>query len=234
MNDATAQHDPLILEDVLLLHYRPDAGTITGEGVLFYVLGGATLIDLAMQDLIVVGEAGPLGGRTVSAAGEAPPRDPLLIPAWETIREKPRKASTFVASLGTDLRGPVLDRLEERGWVIQEERKLLGLIPNDRLVPGDLSRRTDLVGQIRRVLEDGVEPDARTAALTALLSASGALPVMHREIPWNGTTAKRAFEIQEGSWGASATGAAVARTTAAIAASAAVASVVATSTAVSS
>ena len=33
--------EPLIVEDTLLLLFQPDSGTIAGENILFYVLGGA-------------------------------------------------------------------------------------------------------------------------------------------------------------------------------------------------
>jgi hypothetical protein len=48
------------------------------------------------------------------------------------------------------------------------------------------------------------------------VSASGSLPVLHREIPWSGATATRAAELQREDDAADAAGAAVLRTTTAI------------------
>jgi hypothetical protein len=78
------------------------------------------------------------------------------------------------------------------------------------------------------VLVDGVEPDARTAAVIALLSASGTLPSLHRLIPWSGAVHKRAKRLEQASWGAEAVNTAVLRTLAAVSAGAAGAAVAVT------
>jgi len=83
---------------------------------------------------------------------------------------------------------------------------------------------------VRAVLEDGVEPDARTAALTALLSSSGTLPQLHPAITWSGAVYTRGKELEKGSWGADAVNTAIASTNAAIAASAVAVSVATNST----
>ncbi|MEV4731507.1 GPP34 family phosphoprotein [Saccharopolyspora sp. NPDC049426] len=54
----------------------------------------------------------------------------------------------------------------------------------------------------------------RTAALIAVLSASGVLLTLHPAPKWSCRVAKRAEEIEQGSWGASAVNTAVARTAA--------------------
>lgn len=46
--------DPLLVEDVLLLLFQPDSGSIAGENILFYVLGAAVLGDLALAERLEV------------------------------------------------------------------------------------------------------------------------------------------------------------------------------------
>ncbi len=204
--------EPLLVEDVLLLLFQPDSGTIAGENTLFYVLGGAALGDLAMTARIET-EKRTLGTR-VHGVGDGP-LDPLLTSAWEYAAEKPRGVQTVLAAIGPRLREPVLDRLVERGDLLREEKKVLGFIPSERLSLA-MDRRAGLIGRVRAVLTDGEEPDTRTAAIVALLSASGTLPQFDREISWTGDVYTRAKALERGDWGAAAAGAAVARTIAAV------------------
>ena len=44
--------EPSLVEDVLLLLFQPDSGTIAGENILYYVLGGAAVADLALTCLL--------------------------------------------------------------------------------------------------------------------------------------------------------------------------------------
>ena len=77
-------------------------------------------------------------------------------------------------------------------------------------------RRASLVADVRGALVDGAEPRPPFAALAALLSASGTLPQVDREIPWSSPVITRAKELEQGNWGAEAAADAVARTTTAI------------------
>lgn len=224
MTAPTTPEAPLIAEDLLLLLFDPRSGTIAGENTLFYTLAGAVLTELALDDNVAIDDTPGLTGPRVSAVAGSPPADPLLRDRWEPLVEKPRGTQTFLAEVGPRLREPVLDRLVERGHIVRERRKALGLIPTTALVDGGTPRRAQLVDAVRPVLADGAEPDPRTAVLAALLSASGSLPVLHRDIPWSGAVYTRGKELEQGDWGASAAGEAVTRTTVAVAtASAAVA-----------
>ena len=51
-------NEPLIVEDTLLLLFQPDSGTIAGENILFYVLGGAVLADLSLGGRVEAEEHG--------------------------------------------------------------------------------------------------------------------------------------------------------------------------------
>ncbi|WP_300268489.1 GPP34 family phosphoprotein, partial [Microbacterium sp.] len=61
----------LITEDVMLVLFQPDSGTIAGENTLFYVLAGGVLADLAQRGHATVEEA-RIRGTLVRAAGDPP------------------------------------------------------------------------------------------------------------------------------------------------------------------
>jgi len=218
--------DLLIVEDLLLLLLDDTSGTIAGEGTLYYTLGGAVLVELALR-----GEVAPDDSRTLfngirigAVKGELP-SDPLLREAYEKVAKKPRGVQELLIDIGSSLRGEVLDRLVERGFIRREKKKVLGVFPTTRMPAQRPEYEARLLERVRSVLVDGAEPDARTGALAALLSASGTLPQLHPGIPWSGAVYTRGKELEKGNWGADAVNTAIAGTNAAIAASAAAASV---------
>jgi hypothetical protein len=113
----------------------------------------------------------------------------------------------------------VVDRLVEQGVVRREKHKVLGIFPTTRLPAVDTGHEADLRRRLVRVLQDGEQPDAHTAALIALISASGTLPSLDPNPRWSTPVITRAKELEEGRWGADAVNTAVLRTAAAIAAS---------------
>ena len=135
--------EPTVAEDVLLLLFQPASGTIAGEGTLFYVLGGAVLAELSMRGAVGVEDAGLLG-TVVHTIGETAPEDALLSATWSYLEPKPRGVQTVLAAMGPHLRGPVLDRLVERGDLQRERGRVLGILPTEKLTEGDTGppRRT--------------------------------------------------------------------------------------------
>lgn len=214
-DDPTRTGEPMLAEDLLLLLFQPGSGTIAGEGTLYYVLAGAVLADLALGDHVQT-LRGRTGSLLVGAAGERPPVDPLLRTSWEYVADKPRGVQTVLAATGPSLRQPILDRLVERGDLRRRTRKTLGLFTTTAIEDGDSGRRARLLGEVRAVLVDRVEPTPRTAALAALLYGSGTLPQLDPEIPWTSPVIGRAEELKDGSWGAAASAEAVTRTVTAV------------------
>lgn len=225
--------DMLVVEDLMLLMMDDETGVPAGAGTLFYVLGGAVLVDLALTGRATVADEGSWRkDLTVAAAGEGPV-DPLLQPAYDRIAEKPRGVQGLLAAVGPALQKPVTERLLERGEIREEQRKVLGLFRTTRHPDAGTGHEAGVRERIRAVLEDGAEPDARTAALIALLSASGTLSYLRPPVArWSSAVATRAQELEQGSWGATAVASAVQRTVAAITASTVVATttVITTST----
>lgn len=221
------RNETLIVEDLLLLMLDDETGTPAGAGTLPYTLGGAVLVELALLGRVETEDG--RGGK-VRAAGDGPLGDPLLQSAFDKVAERPRAVQTLLLEIGGGLWGPLVDRLVERGLIRREKKRVLGVFRMNTLPAEDLEHEAALRRDIRAVLEDGTEPDTRTAAVIALLSSSGTLPMLRPPLPWSGTTQQRAKELEKGNWGARAVSTAVTRTAVAIAASSvAVAVTVATS-----
>ncbi|MEU4406461.1 GPP34 family phosphoprotein [Streptosporangium sp. NPDC023963] len=208
---------PTLAEDLLLLLFQPNSGlrsgtgTIAGENTLFYTLAGAVLADLGLGDHVRT-DSGWGGTTRVEAVEDHPPSDDILRFTWDYLSEKPRGVQTVLAAVGPTMRGPLLDRLVERGDIRRASRRTLGLFDVKVLEDGGSGRRSRLLEDVRDVLVEGVEPRPRVAALAALLSGSGTLPQFHPEIPWTSSVITRAKELEQGSWGAGAAAEAVART----------------------
>ncbi|WP_062071124.1 GOLPH3/VPS74 family protein [Demequina sediminicola] len=220
---------PTIAADLMLLLFNPRHGTIAGEGSLHYPLGGAVLAELALDDHVEIEPGGTFTAGKVAAVGSGP-ADPLLREAWEHIEKKPLSAQSFLTAAGPKLRDPVLDRIVARGDIIRTERKIWRIFPSTRLTDGGTARRPELVAQMESVLVHGIEPAPRTAILGALLSASGQLHSLHRDIPWSGSVAKRGKELEKGEWAAEGVSKAVSSAAMAVASSVVLTSAVVVST----
>jgi hypothetical protein len=186
--------EPTLAEDLLLLLFQPSSGTIAGENTLFYALGGAVLADLALHGHVTIPQA---SGGKLETTSEPSPTEASLRSAWDYIDEKPRRVQTVLAAIGPALRGPLLERLVERGDLERVHRKTLLVFTTIALTEGSNGRRAELLAAVRDALVDGVEPTARVAALTALISGSRTLPQFHQEIPWNSEVIARAKEFEQ-------------------------------------
>ncbi|MGW6441613.1 GOLPH3/VPS74 family protein [Lentzea sp. NPDC055074] len=215
----------LIVEDLALLLMDDESGTPAAAGTLYYTIGGAVLVELALQGQV------ELRDKKVFTAGDAP-EDPLLRAGYDKVAEKARSVDSVLARIGADTWSKVVDRLVERGLIAREKKRVLGLFRVTTLPATDTAHEEEVRQRIRAVLVDGETPDARTAALTALLSASGALPALRPKLAWSGEVSRRAKELERGNWGAEAVSAAVTRTAAAIAASTAAVTVAVVTTTV--
>jgi Golgi phosphoprotein 3 (GPP34) len=221
------RNQTLLVEDLLLLMLDDETGTPAGAGTLQYTLGGAVLAELALLGRVETGSGG-LNGPKVHAVGDGPLGDPLLQAAYDKVAERPRGVQTILILIGSRLWEPLVDRLVERGLIGREKKRVLGVFRMNTLPAKDMEHEAELRRKIRAVLEDGAEPDTRTAAMIALLSSSGTLTMLRPPLPWSGKIHNRAKALERGNWGAQAVSTAVSRTAAAIAASSAAVVVAAT------
>jgi hypothetical protein len=153
--------------------------------------------------------------------GNDPIPHPVLRLAHGRVAQRPRRVQKLLVRIGGGLWIPLADLLVERGLIRRERSR--SLFPKSRFPAADTRRKTGLRQKIRAVLEDGESPDARTAAMIALISASGTLPNLHPTPTGSSQVHTRAKELETGHWGTDAVNTAVTRTAAAIAASSAAA-----------
>jgi len=208
----------LIAEDLLLLLLDDQSGKLETTSVE-PVLGGAVLIELAMNGLLDVRESDGMWARSKVhvVSGSPRPQDRVLEDALQQIGEKERTAQDLVGRLGKGLRDTLLDRLKGRGIVRLQEDRVLGLFPRKRWPAVDSSHEDAVRRDLTAALVQGLEPDQRTAALISLLSA---IDRAHKSVDLAGLSRrevrKRAKAIAEGAWAAKAVRDAVAAAQAAM------------------
>ena len=210
----------LIAEDLLLLLLDDAKGTVSAWGNTDAVLGGAVLAELAVTGLVTVDEHRSIWRTDKVHAAEGAPADldPLLAEALTTIAEKDRRASTLVDKLGKGLANRLATRLADRGVLERRDGKLLGLFPRVTWPAADTSHETELRRTVTACLVDGAQPDERTGALIALLTA---IDKAHSAVAPDTTARKQDLEqkakaIAEGQWAAKAVKDAVDAATAAV------------------
>ena len=207
----------LLAEDLLLLLLDDEKGTVSSTSYSQTVLGGALLLELALDGVVEVRQQGTRHHAKVHPTGSPVRDEPLLVEALATIGDKPRTAQDLVDRLGKGLAGRLGDSLAQRGIVERREQKVLGLFPRTVWPMIDSAHEEGVRRRLSDVLVRGLMPDQRTAALVALLHAVGRA---HKVVPLEGvpagTVKARAKEISEGAWAARAVQDAIVATTAAI------------------
>lgn len=207
----------LIAEDLLLLLLDDDNGKLTLTSYPQTVLGGALLIELAITRSVEVEEKTSVWrSAKVRPAGGAP-ADPVLRAAYDVVAAKPRTAQELVDRLGKGAKEQLAARLSDRGILERHDDRVLGLFPRTRWPAADSSHEREVRQRLDAVLVQGVDPDDRTGALVALLSAIDKphKVVDHRGVP-AGQIRKRAKQVAEGDWAAKAVRDAIAASTAAV------------------
>lgn len=206
---------PILAEDLLLALFQPDSGTVAGESTLHYVLAGAVLADLALNESVTTTTT-RTGSVGVEAVEGRAPSDAILRATWDYVSDARGGVQTILAAIGPTLRQPLLERLIARGDIREKSRKAFGLFNTTVLEDGGNGRRASLVGDVREALVDGAEPTSRIAVLAALIWGSGVLHQFDPEIPWTSAVIARAQELERGNWSAEGATQAVARATAAM------------------
>ena len=172
-NPASLGDMTLLAEDLLLLLLDDEKGTISSTSYPQTVLGGALLLELALDGVVEVRKEGTWHQAKVHPTGVPVRDEPLLVEALATIGEKPRTAQDLVNRLGKGLAGRLGDSLAGRGIVERREQKVLGLFPRTLWPTVDSAHEEEVRRRLSDVLVRGLTPDQRTAALVALLHAVG-------------------------------------------------------------
>ncbi|GAA1476238.1 hypothetical protein GCM10009623_06840 [Nocardioides aestuarii] len=222
--------DLLIAEDLLLLLLDDEKGTMPAATQHQPLLGGALLIELALDGLVEVGEKHRLWRTTpVHATAGVEPSDPELRAAVRVVAAKQRNAQDLVNRIGKGARERLLGRLVARGILEQREGRFLGLFPHTTWPAADVAHERQVRQRLHDILVTGLEPDPRSASLVALLHAVGQV---HKQVGAPGVPAgdvrRRAKAISEGAWAADAVRDAVQASQAAMTAAVAAATTAAT------
>ena len=208
----------LIAEDLLLLLLDDQSGK-PNTGHLDLALGGAVLVDLALDGLVEAASHGSLlGAAKLRRAPGAMAGDRILAGALAAVAEN-KPAQKLVVKVGKGLLDPLAERQRRRGVLDRREEKVLGLVTRTRWPSRDPSRKEAIRRGLVVILVQGGRADARSAALIGLLLAVHRL---HRTVSHPDASArsvkKRAKEVAEESWASPTIKDAVAVATAATAA----------------
>ena len=206
----------LIAEDLLLLLLDDERGTVTSSHA-DVALGGALLLELALAEAVHVRERTSIwSGAKVAVTPGARVADPVLAEALARVAERERSASDLVNRLGRGARSALTARLADRGILRREDGRVLGLFPRTRWPEADGTHEDEVRRRLTAVLVQGLDPDPRTGALVALLSAVDKAPsaVELAGVPARDVR-RRAKQVAEGAWAAKAVRDAIAAATAA-------------------
>jgi len=206
----------LIAEDLLLLLLDDERGTVMSSHA-DVALGGALLLELALAEAVLVRERTSIwSGAKVAVTPGARVADPVLAEALARVAERERSASDLVNRLGRGARSALTARLADRGILRREDGRVLGLFPRTRWPEADGTHEDEVRRRLTAVLVQGLDPDPRTGALVALLSAVDKAPsaVELAGVPARDVR-RRAKQVAEGAWAAKAVRDAIAAATAA-------------------
>lgn len=202
-----ADRPPLAADLLLLAHDDATGRRLLPPSRFAPTVAGAVVLDLLLLGVLALAdtaEAPVPRGRLYRVVGA--PRPDLLL---ETVADEvhgrtPVKAVQRLATRTFDNRvGQVttalLTQLTARGMLRHEQRRSLGLFTSQRYVAADTTYKRGLVQRVGEVVVERREPDARTAALLCLLSASDLTPSVLPGIDPR-LVRQRAAQVADGSW----------------------------------
>ncbi|MFG2981534.1 GPP34 family phosphoprotein [Streptomyces sp. NPDC048258] len=196
-----------LAEEIVLLSLDDESGAARQRQSAGWAVAGAILLELVMAERVSVSgtylelrDATPTGEQLLDGRI-------LLIEAWLRGRDK-RKVTDWLAKDHTKAFGAALESLGERGLVVAEVHKVLGMFPQRRYPEADGAVERALRERLSDVVLQGTEPDERTAGLIALIHSAKlhrlAFPDLRQD-----SVAPRMAEIAAGQWAAESVRAAI-------------------------
>ncbi|MFI8454849.1 GPP34 family phosphoprotein [Kitasatospora sp. NPDC085464] len=207
-----------LAEELMLLSLDDESGVAKDGSSAGWAAAGGLLADLALAGRIAVDE-----GR-LAVTDRTPTGEPLLddclerLAAWVE-RKAPGKAKAadwLTKDHPVAVRSAV-QRLCERGLVVEERRRVLGLFPVRRYPEADGSVERELRARLAGVIRHHATPDVRTATLIALLHAARLHGLAFPDLP-RARVELRFGEIAAGDWAGESVGQAIRNMQVAIAA----------------
>ncbi|MFF9474132.1 GPP34 family phosphoprotein [Streptomyces roseolus] len=188
-----------LAEEITLLSLDDASGEAKESQAAAWAVAGGILLELALAGRVSVA-----GGR-LTVTDEDPTGEALLdgrlaaLAEWAGRRDGAPKVSEWLRKDQAKAPAATVARLCERGLVVEETRRVLGLFRVRRYPEADGSVERELRERLRAVVLDGAAPDERTAGLIALLHGAKlhriAFPGEPRE-----EVAARMAELAEGRW----------------------------------
>ncbi|MDP5313969.1 GOLPH3/VPS74 family protein [Streptomyces poriferorum] len=179
---------PTLPEELLLLALDPQRGTpYCRNRILEYALAGAALAELELQGR-VTGQRGE-----IQVVNPLEPPDPLLAALMRSL-PAPGKgrsgvpAQGWVRRAGQPVGGMYLEAAVQRGVLLRETRRFLGLVPYHRHPAGPQSYAVHVRERFAAAGRAGL-PDHRSRALASLVAAAG----LDRRVPGAGLTSRSAM-----------------------------------------
>jgi Golgi phosphoprotein 3 (GPP34) len=160
-----------------LLAYDPRRQRPRTAPRIGYALRAAALADLQLSGRISDEDGTVVAGRNARST------DPVLAAVLADVRDRPRSWQRVVSRNDRATAQAVRDQLVAGGWIRVEPRRILGLVPADRIVLRDPllpGRLAVLVDQALRPTTVPAGVDRRDAALVALAAAAEAGTVLDR------------------------------------------------------
>jgi hypothetical protein len=221
----------LLAEDLLLLVTDDVSGRLLAPAAQVDAgLGGANLAELTLLnkvDLSGEGEAGQAG--RVVVRDSSPAGDEVLDAALQILSARQgSKPSAVIRPLSKNLRHRLYERLAASGVLRAGQDRILGIFPAHTWPTQDAHHEAQVRLQLTQALVQQQVPDARSAALIALVHA---LRCEHKIVdpgPYGLSKRQlraRAEEIAKGSWASEAVRTAITEIIAAVAATTAAAAV---------
>ncbi|MEW5632143.1 GPP34 family phosphoprotein [Streptomyces hydrogenans] len=158
-----------LAEELMLLSLDDESGETKERQSAAWAVAGGILLDLALAGRVSV-----TGGRA-AVADASPTGEPLLdgrlalLAEWAGRRGRAPKVTEWLTKDQAKAPAATLARLCERGLVVEERRRVLGVFPVRRYPEADGSAERELRERLRAVVLDGGAPDERTAGLIALV-----------------------------------------------------------------
>jgi len=188
-------------EEFALIAYHDDGTPVTDGTHLDNGLGGALLLELALAEKVDVAD------KKVVVRDPSPTGDRVVDDALARIAaDKPRKPKDWVSKLAKNAREQVMTQLVAEGVVRQEKGRVLLVFPRTKYPAAhgvEPAAETDARQRMRAALDRSGPVEPRTAALCALVAATGLDRKVFADLDRK-LVKRRLKEIGEGDWAAAA------------------------------
>ncbi|MCY0935383.1 GOLPH3/VPS74 family protein [Streptomyces sp. H34-S4] len=189
-----------LAEEITLLSLDDESGAVKQRQSVGWAVAGALLIELVLAKRVRVSgkylelvDSPPIGEELLDGRAES-------IRTWMRGRSK-RRVSDWLTKDQAKAIGAAVERLSERGVVVEERRKALGMFPVRRFPEADGTVERELRERLAAAVLKGAEPDERTASLIAVIHAAGLHGLAFPGAPRKEIKARTA-ELADGQWAA--------------------------------